>query len=84
MNIQHTQTYGTQGKQFLEEVCSIKFLHKNKQKNKKKLNLATHFKALEQKELITPKSIQQEILKLWAEISKIETTKIVSNEMKNY
>jgi hypothetical protein len=41
-------------------------------------SLTAHLKALEQKEANTPKrSGQQEIIKLWAEINKVETKRTI-------
>ena len=80
---QHTQTYGTQ----MKAVLRGKFIALNAYTIHKKLKkshtgeLTQHQKALEQKEANSPRRTRwQEIIKLRAEINKIETKK---NNTKN-
>ena len=64
MKPQHTQIYGTQSKSRGKLIA----LSASKKKLEKAhtSRLTAHLKALEQKEGNTPKSRQQEIIKLWA------------------
>jgi hypothetical protein len=78
MRAEHTQTYGNTMKAVLRGNHIVLSASKKKMERTYTSNLIEHLKALEQKEANTPKKSRwQEIIKLRAEINKVETKRTI-------